>query len=230
MALMTMRSDAEVRKDIKEHLFWDIRLEGSDITVKVTDDVVTLAGTVPTFLARLYAEDDALSEPGIKAVDNKLEVRHAGIAKLPTDAELEENVRKLLVWSSSIDSTRIRISVQNGVVTLGGTVEAYWQKLRAGELAADVLGVRTVENTIAIVPALAYKDEAIARNIISALDRVVDIDVGVLNVEVKDGTVTLSGPVPDWMTYRYAENIARSARGVTGVTNAMHIERREERT
>lgn len=211
---------------IKEHLFWDIRLEGSDISVTVEGDVVTLTGTVPTYIARLYAEDDAFIEPGIRSVKNELEVRHAGIARLPADAELEENVKKLLLWSSSIDSTRITVSVKNGVVTLSGTVEAYWQKLRAGELAADALGVRRVENEAAVVPALSYKDEAIAANIVSALGRVVNMDVGVIDVEVTKGMVTLSGPVPDWLTWRYAENIARSARGVKGVTNALRIERR----
>lgn len=211
---------------IKEHLFWDIRLEGSDISVTVEGDVVTLTGTVPTFIARLYAEDDAFIEPGIRSVKNELEVRHAGIARLPADAELEENVKKLLLWSSSIDSTRITASVKNGVVTLSGTVEAYWQKLRAGELAADALGVRRVENEVVVVPALSYKDEAIAANIVSALGRVVDMDAGVIDVEVTGGKVTLSGPVPDWMTWRYAENIARSARGVKGVTNDLRIGRR----
>ncbi|MHB9155245.1 MAG: BON domain-containing protein, partial [Endomicrobiales bacterium] len=195
MAQMTMRSGEEIKRDVKDRLFWDSRVECSDIRVEVKEDgTVTLSGTVPTYCAWQYAAVDALSTPGVRTVDNRLAVRPAGISKLPSDAELESNVKNLLLWSSSIDSEKIRVSVNAGVVRLEGDVEAYWLKERAGILASDVLGVSSVDNRIAVVPTLRYKDEAIAKNILSTLDRTTGIDVGLLNVLVENGEVTISWP------------------------------------
>jgi osmotically-inducible protein OsmY len=79
---------------------------------------------------------------------------------------------------------------------LEGTVDAFWKKVRAEDLAFSMRGVLGLTNKIAVVPTQTIADENLAENIINALDRNVNVNVDDVNVTVEDGTVTLTGAVP----------------------------------
>ncbi|HET6244081.1 MAG: BON domain-containing protein [Bacteroidetes bacterium] len=49
-----------IEKRIKDHLYWHDRVNASDITVEVMDDIVRLSGEVPTYYNKIAAEEDAL--------------------------------------------------------------------------------------------------------------------------------------------------------------------------
>jgi osmotically-inducible protein OsmY len=223
MAQTTLRTPEQLRGRILEQLLWDSRLDASGIRVEMDGDTVRLTGTVATFADSRAAEDDARAIAGVGAVVNALVVRYPEGVTLPSDADIESNIRSIFFWSSSIPSSRVRPSVIDGVVTLEGSVDTYWQKLKAEELAADVIGVIGVDNRLAVVPTESYHDEAIAGSIIAALDRNINIDTRSINVEVENGTVTLSGTVSDWTSLREAEKTALYMSGVKAVTNNLTV-------
>lgn len=223
MATTTTISPEQVKTRILEQLLWDNRLDASDIQVDVRENTVHLNGSVPTFQERRLAEEIVLYTPGVSVVRNELAVKYPKGITLPSDADIESNIRNIFFLVSSFDASRIQLSVRNGTVTLDGSVDNYWQKLKAEELAADVAGVIDIHNRLAVVPTETYHDEAIAKDVIAALERNVNVDARSIDIEVENGTVTLSGTVPDWTSLREAENTALYTGGVTAVNNNLAV-------
>ena len=224
MAVVT-RTAEDIRNDVKEQLAWDTRVDSSSIDVEVVDSTVVLSGTVPTYPDRNQAQTDALQVPGVANVDNRLVVSFPSAYVIPADAEISFNVTSSLSWSPSVDGTRIHVAVDHGIVTLSGTVDSYWQKHRAEEIAANTSGVTDVRNDLAVAPtAPAATDNDICRDICATLDRNPGIDVSRVNVDVNNGVVTLSGTVSDYAAFHAIEDAARYTSGVLEVNNNLTME------
>lgn len=223
MAVPT-RSSEQIREDIVRHLQWDSRVDASQITVRVSGSDVILEGTVLSSLARKAAEMDAWTTVGVRFVDNRLTVRVDGARRPPSDAEIGENVERNLRANPNLDISGLQVSLVNGVVTIEGSVESYWAKILAEELAGDVTGVVGVTNKVSVVPTHDIVDDAIADAVVSSLDRRPAVNVDSIDVQVENGVVTLSGHVPSWMGLQDALNAARHTVGVTNVVNHLIIE------
>jgi osmotically-inducible protein OsmY len=216
-------TDEEVRQMVVDELYWDGRVDAANIQVKVHKLRVTLTGTVSTYAALGAAEEDARAVAGVENVENRLVVRQPAHALVPADQELAARLMDTLRWQAQIDAADVRVAVEEGRVTLQGTVPAYWQKVKAQAVASGLLGVIGVTNELAVVPARKYEDRRIAEAIKAALDRNIYIDAEMVNVRVSDGVVTLAGDVPDRRAYRAAENAARYTPGVVDVINDLTI-------
>jgi osmotically-inducible protein OsmY len=182
---------------------------------------VTLTGTVPTYLSRLAAADAARLIPGVLSVDNELTVEPdtAGLG----DRYLAARVQEALGLNADIDASEIEVDVQDSVATLRGTVDAAWKLQRAEEIASDVPGVVAVANELSVVPTRNILDETIARQVVRALERTDGVDVTHVKVEVRDGTVTLSGTVDSWLARDTAFNAALDTAGVRAVINDIEV-------
>jgi osmotically-inducible protein OsmY len=216
-------TDEEVRQMVVDELYWDGRVDAANIQVKVHKLRVTLTGTVSTYAALGAAEEDARAVAGVENVENRLVVRQPAHALVPADQELAARLMDTLRWQAQIDAADVRVAVEEGRVTLQGTVPAYRQKVKAQAVASGLLGVIGVTNELAVVPARKYEDRRIAEAIKAALDRNIYIDAEMVNVRVSDGVVTLAGDVPDRRAYRAAENAARYTPGVVDVINDLTI-------
>jgi osmotically-inducible protein OsmY len=62
------------------------------------------------------------------------------------DERIREDVNDRLTWHGGVDATNIQVRVENGEVTLEGTVEDRRQKRLAEDIAEDVSGVKDVHN------------------------------------------------------------------------------------
>ncbi|MFP4085878.1 MAG: BON domain-containing protein [Desulfobacteraceae bacterium] len=216
-------SEEQIKKDVVEQLYWDSRVNASDITVDVTDGKVTLEGTVPTVSVRQAAEADCFTVLGVTAVVNNLKVKHPRESTVPSDGEIENKIKSLLLWSPDVDATDINLSVVSGLVTLEGAVDSYWKKVKAEQLAGTIFGVVKIINDIVVVPTDRIVDKVIAKDLAGALDRHADINPDTINVEVTDGVVSLSGSVDNWREYRATEEVVRHTPGVVDVRNELII-------
>ena len=108
-------------------------------------------------------------------------------------------------------------------MTLEGTVDAFWKKEKAKDLASEIRGVVGVTNKIAVVPTQSIVDERLAENIVDALDRNINVNVDDIDVFVEDGTVTLAGTVPSWTMKWAAYNTARYTQGIIEVKDQINI-------
>jgi len=67
-----------------------------------------------------------------------------------TDEQIKSEVEEALTNDSWLDASGVGVSVQNGIVTLTGTVDSRESKRRAEDLADQVPGVRDVQNNLRI--------------------------------------------------------------------------------
>jgi osmotically-inducible protein OsmY len=120
-----------------------------------------------------------------------------------TDLELKKSVESELTWEPSVNAAEIGVAAKNGIVTLTGHIQSYWQKIAAERAAARVSGVKAVVNELEIrLPTSSERtDEDIARAAVNALDWSISVPADRIKVKVSKGWVTLEGTV-EWQYQR----------------------------
>ena len=214
-----MTEEEELKQNIVDQLKRDSRIDSSDIKVTVDGKSVTLEGTVPTYISKRAAEDDAWIITGVYNVINNLTIKYPTPPELPTDEEIKDRINDKFFWSSDIISTEIEVSVNAGEVKLEGEVETSWEKAMAETKALNTRGVLDVVNEIAVVPTKQIGDELIAEDIIESLENNIMIDIDDVTVKVNNGIVTLKGTVPNWSARSAAYDAALYTPGVVDVDN-----------
>lgn len=225
---MTIAIDEELQAKVIEKLHWDDRVNAADVGVTVDHTKVTLRGTVPSYRAKSIAEKDTKEIPGISEVINHLQVQYPSTIPVPIDEEIASNVANALSWDPDIDANKIDVSVIGGLLTLRGTVDAYWKKFQAQDIAYAITGVIDIINELAVVPTKIPEDEEIARTIENALERNPFVEAEDVNVVVENGRVTLTGFVPNWGAWRAAHKAASYTKGVVKVVDGLAIRYLEE--
>ena len=114
-----------------------------------------------------------------------------------SDAQIHQDVLRELRWDSRVDETEVGVEVDQGVVTLTGTVASYAEKLAAQEAAHRVTGVLDVANDIRVkMPGSEGRtDTEIAQAVRHALAWNVLVPETRITSTVTDGWVTLDGSV-----------------------------------
>jgi osmotically-inducible protein OsmY len=214
-----VKNDDEIKKRIQEHLSWDNRIDGLGIHVKVSNGKVTLTGQVSSYCARRAAESDARSIEGVTSVDNQLDIPYSQNVDVRGDGLLKSDVEKILDCNSDIDANNIDVAVSAGQVTLDGHVDAYWKKVMAAQLVSNISGVIRINNKLSVVPYESVSDEIIARDVVEALERNVNVDPRSVTVKVENGKVTLSGFAPNLAASRAAVEMAHYTSGVKDVVD-----------
>jgi osmotically-inducible protein OsmY len=64
------------------------------------------------------------------------------------DMRIRKNVTDRLAEDTDLDSSDIEVGVDNGAVTLSGSVDSLWDKRRAEDIAKSVPGIRGVNNEL----------------------------------------------------------------------------------
>lgn len=142
-----------------------------------------------------------------------------------TDQEIQQDVFLELRWDSRVEQTEIGVEVDNGTITLTGTVDSYAKKIAAREAAHRVIGVLDVADDVQVkVPgALKRTDTEIAQAVRHALEwdgLVADKDI---RSTVSEGSVTLEGEVTMLREKQDAERAVRFLSGVKGVDNRLAV-------
>jgi osmotically-inducible protein OsmY len=223
MTTVTM-TDAEVQQDVLEELRWDPEVDPTDVGVEVDDGIVTLTGTVDTYMRKFAAERAALRVAGVRAVVNNLTVKVPGRR---TDTDIAKDVVEALEANALIPPGRIKARVSNGWVTLEGDVDWWFQREEAEDTVRHVRGVEGVTNWIKITPGKPrVAPDEVKRRIEQALVRSAEIDAERIQVHVDGDTVLLTGTVRSWAEREAAEQAVWRAPGVTNVINQIEVRTR----
>jgi osmotically-inducible protein OsmY len=156
--IMTL-SDGEIRNRIVDDLIRDGGIDVSEIQVTVDKGKVTISGTVSSYTARNAITDAAGRIRDIVWFDNKTTVKH--IPAMPPDPSIKETVLTYLATDSDMARTDIRVSVENGIVTLEGFVDEYWKKGEAEQIARGARGVSDIINRLTVVPTRSEADNSV---------------------------------------------------------------------
>ncbi len=139
-----------------------------------------------------------------------------------TDAEVKTDVDNEFLWDPRVNSSNINVSVDDGIVTLNGTVPHYFEKKSAEHAAQRVGGVKAVADVLEVKGVFDKSDEDIATVALNALKWNYSVPEDI-KLTVEKGWITLDGEV-EWDYQRHAAKDAISdLLGVVGVSNNIKI-------
>lgn len=213
------KTDHQIQLDVIAEIERDWRFKPAEIGVEVDHGVVTLSGTVSTYLKVGEAADVATRVPGVKDVANELIVRPPDSIFMD-DTKIAQAVRNSLIWDSAVPEDRIDSVVRNGVVTLRGTVDYWYQRRSAVEVVKRITGVLNLNDHIVVTPP-ERTDLQMFDELKTAIRRRFPLER--IDATVDHATVTLMGAVPSYYTYRETEDLASSTTGVKHVINKLRI-------
>ena len=167
------------------------------------------------------------------------------------DAWTTAKIQAKYFTDGDVKGRNINVNTNNGVVTLNGTVETEAQRRQAVNIAQSTDGVRSVNDQLKIEPAEGAERDATdkaaggmqsaerqtERNIpeVQRPDAWVttkvqakyfldaDVKGHEINVDTRNGVVTLKGTVENAQQKKEAEDIARATEGVTRVVNQLTV-------
>jgi osmotically-inducible protein OsmY len=183
--------DDDITLAIDREFILDEAIEANMIDIETREGIVTLSGVVNNLLAKERALNIAESIKGVRSVVNNIAVKPVVV----DDSQIEENVELALFNDPAADSWEINVLVEDGVVTLTGTVESWAEKRLAEDVAKTVKGIVKIQNNLSIDYKTDRNDFEIRKDIVHQLKSSVWIDDGLIRVHVKDGRVKLSGAV-----------------------------------
>jgi hyperosmotically inducible protein len=142
------------------------------------------------------------------------------------DAWLTSKTKTKLLADKRVKSLEISVDTTGAVVTLRGKVATFDERTAAEEIARGVDGVKSVSNTLQVVPNAFRKRiderddeiEVAVKERLAKDDRLADSDI---SVRTDAGLVTLRGSVADSRARARAADTARAVPGVKAVKNEL---------
>jgi hyperosmotically inducible periplasmic protein len=145
------------------------------------------------------------------------------------DATISARVEAALVENELTGAHDIHVETQSQVVRLSGFAESEKAKLAAESAARSVEGVTEVRNALTVrendlATSAVIKDSVIAAKVKEQLADEAGLDTAsAIDVEVRRGTVQLSGFVDSEEERSQAEEITNNVKGVVEVRNIIDV-------
>ncbi len=216
------RTDSQAEAAIREELAWDSRIDDAAIDVSVDAGVAVLAGTVGSYAEKMAAIEAAQVFAGAHELVCDLDIVSAEDRE-PTDDELATMINSLLTWDALVPSQHLTIVVEDGFVTISGSVSTDAQRQEAELAVRRVLGVQGIADEIVVAAptrTLGSAREAIRAALASRAAH----QANHIDVTVDGAAVTLRGTVQSMAERRAIVGAVSHADGVELVNDQMLLE------
>lgn len=210
-----------LRRYVLEELAFDPRIDASGIGAAVENRIVTLTGHVRSVAGKTAAVNAVRRLKGVRGIVVDVEVQPTTEFKVE-DGEIAKRATAMLAWRHAAPRESITVTVEDGHVTLSGTVDWQFQKSAVEEDIRRLAGVTGTSNEIAIRSTSQKND--IQKSIREAMHRLADVHSAQINVTVdEEGRVELKGRVVGWQARNAVEDAAWMVPGVRAVDNRLRI-------
>ncbi|HHL4078196.1 BON domain-containing protein [Burkholderia sola] len=216
-----MKTDKQLKQDVQDELESDPAIDATRIGVEVSDRIVTLSGHPPSYAEKLAIERAANRVAGVKALVVDMTV-HLPNDDVRTDEDIANAVRSVLHWTVGLHDDAVKVQVEHGWITLSGRVEWAYQSHLAMRAISQMRSVTGVTDRIVVQGAVGSAD--IGGSIKRAIMRHAEREAKHIAIEVRDGTVRLSGKVGSFSERKAVRGAAWSARGVRAVVDDLVVE------
>jgi osmotically-inducible protein OsmY len=209
-----MTNDEKLKRSVLKELNWEPSVIASHIGIAADNGIVTLFGHVASFAQKHAAEAAARRVSGVKAVAEQIEVR-LPYASRRGDEQIAAAAADRVASDTLVPDT-VKVTVEDGRVTLNGEVDAYYQKCAACSAVGSLFGVVGVNDLITIKSRV--DTNKLGGAIEHALSRSWFFDP-TITVSAEGGRVHLTGVVRSPHERQVAALTAWSAPGATSVQN-----------
>ena len=184
-------SPQNIADRVEDELTFDQAVSGQNIDVKVVDGIAMLTGTADNLLAKRRATELASTVKGVRSVTNRVQIE----AGDRTDAAIKADINDALLLDPATETFDVALAVNDGEVTLTGTVESWQEKQLTEKVAAGVRGVTAIDNQLSINYVEERPDSELQTEIEHALRWNARVDHALIDVSVDDSEATLEGVV-----------------------------------
>jgi hyperosmotically inducible periplasmic protein len=225
------KMDNRIESTAKKSYVFKTYLKDDDIKIVSKDGAVTLTGIVSEDYHKSLARETLVSLPGVKSVDNRLELKGAP-PTANSDAWLRDEVKTTLLFHKSVSAGTTEVDVKDGIVTLRGHAVSQMQKELTTEYTRDVEGVKDVKNEMTLSETPKKISQTIGKKIDDAsitayvkMALLLHRSTSSLNTTIvtKRGVVTISGKVRSAAEKRKVTKLVKDVNGVKLVKNRLTI-------
>jgi len=199
-----------------------------NVKVKVKDGVVTLTGTVQDKDDKGLAVDTVENLPGVVSVKDQIKVKASHPEK--SDAWMALKIRGRLLTKAHVSATSTKVAVNDGNVTLTGTVDNIAQKELTAAYAKDIDGVKKVQNDLVVLDKSdgstvgeKIDDASITSQVKYALLKHKSTSALKTKVTTTDGVVRITGDANSDAEKSLVTKLAQDVRGTKSVDNVMTV-------
>ncbi len=185
-------TDQEISDAIEDEMLFDRAVPLNEIDVTTHEGIVTLSGKVGNLVAKQRAGRLAETVRGVRSVVNQIQVDPRTTR---SDKAIRNDIIAALAADPATESYEIHVSVDDTRVTLTGTVQSWQESILAGKVAGGVQGVTAIENNLSVNYTSERPDFEIEPEVRKALRWDTLVDHELIDVQVRNGDVILSGTV-----------------------------------
>ena len=185
-------TDADIETAVERQLLKDQAIPAYRITPECAGGVVSLRGTVSNLLAKDRALEITETVKGVRSVINLIEV---SVFQDKKDHRLQKDIIDALQMNPATNVYDITVAVADKQATLTGTVDSYREKQLAETVTKGVSGTQSIENHITISYPAQRPDSQILAEIEQGLLWDALVDHQLVDVQVKNGKVSLTGTI-----------------------------------
>lgn len=215
--------DYAIRQKLMELFGRDAELGKEPFHLVLVNGGAIFSGEIKNCAARKRALSLAATTRGVIHVTDEMTVRRGDVS----DPELAKAVTAILGDAAEgLGLKDLDAKVEDGVLTLRGTVQDAGARTRAEDLAGTVMGITRISNQLAPAGAPAGTDDAsLTRAVIAFLSDFHQFAFGgEITVRASQGVVTLKGPVALYMARQQAAVVASLVKGVSRVDNLIRVD------
>ncbi|SCZ02789.1 BON domain-containing protein [Alkaliphilus peptidifermentans] len=215
--------DHNLAGEIKNRLHEEMQASAMDINLFCRNGHVHLSGIVDLYAEKKTAESIIKQIDGVKSIENKITI---AMDSNITDKHIEKEVTDKLLHQEKDSVKGVGIKVNDGVVSLIGSVNTLKEVDLAMKAAAENRGVKDVVNNLSIASSGEFTDTAISDKIIQELSQT-NLSFRDVHREVSGGVVSLFGYLDNQQEVELAKEITMGIEGVKKVIN--HIKVRDNK-